>query len=118
MKKTLSILSFFLIFLSTAPQVRAEIPLTFSNFNPESITGRDWQGLSRLEKGLFVFQAVQALKAYGVPLSQAPAEYTEWMDEVVMDHPAAMSVKAKNLLAAVIYENEPDCREALDRLKE
>ena len=85
--------------------------------NLEAITGRDWMEMSRVEKGVFVFSAVQALRAYGVPLKETPLSYTSWMDETVWTNPAAMSLAAKNILAAVIYQNEPETRPALDKLK-
>ena len=111
MKKTI-----FLVFLLTLSLV-SSAPAVPIQFDAETITGKDWLSLSRLEKGVFIFNAVQALKAYGVPLNKTPGKYTSWMDKEVTRDPRALDIKATNILAVVIYQREPQCRQALDQLR-
>ena len=85
--------------------------------DPSTLTGKDWLALSRAEKGLFVFSAIQAFKACRVPTSVSADEYTAWMDaEIASDH-AVHDVKAKYILTAMILVREPYCRQAIEKLK-
>ncbi len=81
------------------------------------ITGQDWLLMSREEKGAYIFTAMEVLKKDGVPLGKTPDQYTSLIDSDLVNNPNALKADVTNILASVVYENDPGAREAIDKLR-
>ena len=117
MMRTLALVLLTLsLFFSPVAAEQADLVNT-ANLNPSKLTGKDWLALSRLEKGVFVFSAIQAFKACRVPLNESPDLYAAWMEAELARDSEMQELKAKYILTAMILLREPHCRQAIESLK-
>lgn len=73
--------------------------------------------MTSAEKGTYIFTAVEILKKHGVPLGKTPSQYTALIDSKLNDDSEALNADTTNVLATVVYDTEPDARDAIDRLR-
>ena len=72
--------------------------------------------MSRSEKVTYIITAIQVLQKKGVEFAKSPDDYITAVDNRLIDAPDLVSADVTNILASIIYEQEPQNRDALDQI--
>ena len=84
----------------------------------DDMTGLDWEQMAPEDKQRFVYTAIGSLEQQGVFVSRTPQEYVEEMDRVLKTEPSLSSEYLDSLFVFCVYDNEPQTRPALSRIRD
>ncbi len=84
------------------------------NAKEEPVSGRAWLAMSSEEKESAVVHSMADLSERGIVFSRRPEEYGADVEQILKTNPSRQSELLTNLLAAVLYETEPESRAALE----
>ena len=93
--------------------ITGSLPASASTKN--DITGLEWLQLSISKRMEYIAYAMYVLTENGVELEGTPNDYYNVVDHRLKMRPSLYSSKIINLVASVVYEDEPQTREALDQ---
>jgi tetratricopeptide (TPR) repeat protein len=77
--------------------------------------GRAWVLQTQVERLRYVMDAMQELRAHGVPLAMSMHQYAFHLDEYFLAHPAEPAADGADVLSRIVYENDPAARIPIDR---
>ncbi len=84
----------------------------------KKIIGEDWVLMSLDAKNAYVLRIMDTLKNYNTPLTKTPQEYIDLIDSKLMEDKSLLKAHTENILESVVYDNEPQARKAIDRIRE
>ena len=83
----------------------------------KKVTGMDWLQMSSDDRMQCVRDFMQNVSDHGVILEKISDDYYEALEEKLHSNPAAYKAGVDEILFSIVYETEPDSREALKLLK-
>ncbi len=98
----------------------AETDMTRSLMEPPAereITAKAWMKLPAGEQKEALIHAMAGLSSHGVVFGHTPEEYAELIRQSLAADPQIASENITNLLASIVYKNEPENSAALASFK-
>jgi hypothetical protein len=83
----------------------------------KKVTGLEWLQMSLGERRDYVRLSMVVLDKQDVPLSHTLLEYFNAIEQKLLHDPDYYGTDITNILALIVYETEPETREALDRMR-
>ena len=83
----------------------------------EGVTGLTWLQMSMEERLDYIDTSMEILKFHGVELGKSINDYYEAVGERLQSNPELISASVTNVLASIVYEQEPGTRVAMDRIR-
>ena len=83
----------------------------------DSVTGIQWLQMSADERADSLTLSMYILANRGVNLQRSPNDYYDAVNQKLRLDPNLYTAKLTNILASIVYEEEPENREALDRFR-
>ena len=83
----------------------------------KEVTGLTWLQMSAGERMDYLMTSMFILTGHGVKFGKSPNDYYDAVNERLRFNPDLYSANVTNILASIVYEQEPGSREALDQIK-
>lgn len=83
-----------------------------------NMTGLEWLRLSEKDQLDYIMSSMFILTNHGVIFTKTPVEYYYAVKERMRFNPDFYSANITNILASIIYEQEPDNRDAIDQIRQ
>ncbi len=81
------------------------------------VTGMEWLQESIIERLEKVRVSMVILHANGVPVSRSSNDYYNAIEQKIRQEPDKADSDLTSILASIIYKEEPESREALDKFR-
>ena len=78
-------------------------------------TGREWVQEIQSWRLKFILEAMESLRARGIPLKESTQGYVFLLEEYFLAHPEAPASDPTAVLATLVYERDMSARSAIDR---
>ena len=81
------------------------------------VTGMDWLQMSVRERMDYIQVSMLVLNKHGVSFGQSRHDYYNAAEQKLLHNHDLYDAKATHILSSIIYETEPENREALDGIR-
>jgi len=82
----------------------------------QDIPGLEWLQMAMDEKQDQILASMYVLNQYGVTLHKSPNYYYNLIEEKLSANPNLYNTNLTDILSTIVYEKEPETREALNRI--
>ena len=84
---------------------------------PQNLTGKDWLGMNKKDKEMYLFSTMGALVKKDVLTIKPSHYYMESLDKLIAHDASYKGKSLDDTLILIIYKNEPDTRGAINTFR-